>query len=96
MTSRLIWSDRAKADLNDFIDHYAPLDLVFAESVSTKAVAAGRFLALYPHAGQKIGDKSLRKWPVTKTPILLIYDVVGNKVEIIRFVHNRSDWHGFA
>lgn len=92
VTAHVTWSNQSKADLNDFIDHYSALDPAFAESVSTQAVAATRLLALHPHAGQKIKDKSVRKWPVKDTPLLLIYEVDGQCVQIVRLVHNRSDW----
>ena len=92
MTAVVSWSDQARADLGDFIDHYALRDFAFAESISTKAVAATRLLALHPHAGQQIRDQALRKWPVAKTPLLLIYEVDGRSVQIVRLVHNRSDW----
>lgn len=96
MNAHVSWSDQAKRDLDAFIDHYAQLDFVFAESVSTKSVAATRLLALHPHAGQQVKDKSLRKWPVAKTPLLLIYEVDGRSVQIVRLVHNRSNWYGLV
>ncbi len=96
MTARIIWSDQAKSDLNEFIDHYALVDLAFAETVSTKALAAADILALHPHAGQKIRHSVMRKWPVAKTPLLLIYEVQGRSVQIVRLVHNRSDWQDLA
>jgi toxin ParE1/3/4 len=85
--SRVFWSRTAQTDLASIDAHYAAIAPAFADEVARAAVAAGRFLLRFPHAGPRSGLGDTRKWRVRGTPYLLFYRVDGRDIEIVRVRH---------
>ena len=88
------WTDLAQADLASIDDHYRELSPAYADRIGKIAIAAGRFLAEYPHAGPSFGGGPERKWVISKSPYVLIYRIVPEGVQILRIVHGATDWYG--
>ncbi|MGF1550657.1 MAG: type II toxin-antitoxin system RelE/ParE family toxin [Sphingomonadaceae bacterium] len=91
--TRLIWTGAARADLARIDDYYAEADPAFPERMGDNAIAAGRILMEWPHAGSLLGgEQDFRKWPVKSTPYIFIYRILGDRIEILRVRHDREDW----
>lgn len=82
---RLIWSPTAQADLAAIDDQLYDEDPDFADRVALSSIRSARFLLIVGEAGQ-------RKWPVKRTPYILIYQPVGNAIHILRVYRERQDW----
>ena len=90
---QLIWSPRAQLDLQLIDDQLFAEDPDFADRVALASVYSARFLLDWPNAGSIVGDDGHRKWPIKKTPYILIYKVAGQNVHILRVYHERQDWN---
>lgn len=89
---RAFWTPDAKRDLSRIDDYFAESDHEFADRVGRLAIDTARFLAENQYVGPVIEPGSSRKWPVRKTPYLLIYRPVRGGVEILRVRHAHEDW----
>lgn len=89
---RLIWSPTAQADLAAIDDQLYDEDPDFADRVALSSIRSARFLLDWPFAGSIVGEAGQRKWPVKRTPHILIYQPVGNAIHILRVYHERQDW----
>ena len=89
---RLIWAGPARRDLfaiaAEAAEQDADLPHILLERVETAPLA----LLDYPAMGSPLGTTKLRKWPVRKTPFILIYAQRDDRVEIRRVLHAASDW----
>jgi toxin ParE1/3/4 len=88
---RIVWTQPAQQDLARIHDYFVELDPAFSDKYATDAIAAGRFLADNPYAGSRLG-RTVRKWPVRRSPFILIYRVKADTVEILRVRHERENW----
>jgi plasmid stabilization system protein ParE len=88
---KLIYLASTRSDLDWFRTYYGT---VFTEG----AVAARRHYAKAidnilesPYIGRSIGPEGLRKLSVPKTPFAIIYQVVEDRIEIVRVWDQRAD-----
>jgi toxin ParE1/3/4 len=85
------WTLPAQADLARIDDELAEIDLDYADRVGAAAIAAARFLAEWPGAGPEF-EGGRHKWPVKKTPYILIYRIRSKRLEITRVCHVKENW----
>lgn len=89
---RIIWSQKAVADLvalNEWLSEYRqPLEASLAIR-AIRAQVAG--LDRFPAVGSPFSSGT-RKLLIKGQPFVLLYEVVGSQLLILRLVHNRSDW----
>jgi toxin ParE1/3/4 len=89
---RLIWAGPARRDLFRIAaeagEQDPDLPLILLERVEKAPLT----LLDYPGMGTPLGTTRLRKWPVRKTPFILIYAERNDRVEIRRVLHAASDW----
>ena len=90
------WSPRARADLESLDAYYLETDPEFSRRVGEAALRACIFLAQFPHAGEAIPDKPVRKWRVPHTPYVLLYRSSETMIEVARLVHFARDWTRFV
>jgi toxin ParE1/3/4 len=89
---RVIWSELAVADLvslNDWLTR---------ECTPSEAVAALRIirdqtarLDDFPAIGSPL-PSGLRKLSIKGFPLVMLYELTGQQLLVVRLVHNRSDW----
>jgi toxin ParE1/3/4 len=89
---RIEWSEHATYDLEDIADHFGAFDPTLPETLITRIYEAALPLIDHPRLGESVGHSNLRKWPAKKTPYLLIYEIRGDVIYIVRAVHSMSDW----
>jgi toxin ParE1/3/4 len=90
--SSVRWSAEARADLARIDDYHFSSDHEFADHALRQAFASGHKLAQNPYMGPLTDNGIDRKWPVRKTPYILLYRLMDNGVWIARVVHAASDW----
>jgi toxin ParE1/3/4 len=88
----VIWSPQARADLNGIDEYTSNLDTEYADRVGKTAILAARYLAENPFVGPTFGQYQLRKWPIRKSPYLILYRPVQNGIEVVRVRHSHEDW----
>ena len=89
---RLIWAEKAVADLQDIADHYAQFDPDLPDELLERIYAAPLILLERPRIGAPIGSYDLRKWLVSGSPFLLLYRIGDDRIEIARVLHGATDW----
>jgi len=89
--SEVIWSDTARSDLARIDDFLLAVDSRYAERVALQALLAGRFLSQFPSAGA-IVDGETRKWTISGTEYILLYEYREDGIDILRVHHGREDW----
>jgi len=89
---RITWSEKAVADLvalNDWLTEYRrPREAVDAIKAIRNQVAN---LDRFPAVGSPV-YAGTRKLVIKGQPFVLLYEMAGGKLMILRLVHNRSDW----
>ena len=89
---RLIWAGPARRDLFRIAADAGELDRDLPLILLERVEKAPLTLLDYPGMGTPLGSTRLRKWPVRKTPFILIYAERGDTVEVRRVLHAASDW----
>lgn len=88
---RLVWDDRALADLDavaDYIAHDSPGAAIrVVEDIQTFAL----LLEWSPFLGRTTGRPHIRSLVIKKRPYVLIYTIEGDEVRILSVVHQRRD-----
>lgn len=90
--TRIIWSEKAVADLvalNDWLAEYRP-PAEAAESIRAIRNQVAN-LDQFPAVGSPV-HPGTRKLLIKGQPFVLLYEMVENRLTILRLVHNRSDW----
>ena len=90
--TRVIGSNRSQADLADILYFYEQHDEELAARIERAVIAAPDFLVEFPRAGPAVGLGGLRKWPIGNLPLLLLYRVRTQGVEIARVRHMAQNW----
>lgn len=90
------WAPRARADLESLDAYYRDTDPDFSRRIGMEALRAARFLMQFPHAGEAIAGKPVRKWRVACTPYVFLYRPSDTMIEIARLVHQARDWTRFV
>jgi toxin ParE1/3/4 len=89
--SRAFWTIPARADLATADSYHRQIDPDFAYRLGHAAIAASQVLADNPRIGPVFGGTT-RKWRIRQTNYLLIYRIVGNRIEIVRMHHAHENW----
>ena len=89
---RLLWSHPARHDLFAIAEYYHDVDPDLAIMLLDRIAEAPLILLDYPGLGSPLDMGEVRKWRVTGTPFLLLYDSNEDGVRVIRVRHDVSDW----
>lgn len=93
---KIRWAPKARADLESLDAYYRGAEPDFSQRVGIETLKAAHFLAQFPHAGEGIPGKPVRKWRVARTPCVLLYRTSDTMIEITRLVHYARDWTRFV
>ncbi len=89
---RIVWLPRARDDLLHARDYIAAHHPGGARRVFAAIRAAVRDLGAHPHRGRPRRVDGTREMAVPRTPFLVAYTVVSDRVVIIAVVHGARDW----
>ncbi|WP_420542780.1 type II toxin-antitoxin system RelE/ParE family toxin [Sphingomonas naphthae] len=76
-------------------DYWAQYSEESADAMLLRIHSAAAFLTGMPHAGQRLEDTAARKWTVRGTNYVLLYRVIGERLDILRVHHAAEDWRTF-
>lgn len=88
---RLAWSILALRDFEEATDYIAADNPGAAQQIAERIEAATRKLTEYPYIGHPGDDEDTREWLVRQTPYVLVYEIHGDTVYILRVWHTRRD-----
>ena len=91
---KLIFDDRALADLEGIYHWIAQDSPKAAKAVVDRVFASTELLASFPHVGRAGRDEGTREWVVPRLPYIVVYEVHGDwrEVLVIAVFHGAQDW----
>ena len=88
---KLAFRTQAKLDLRWFRSYYSERFPEGRKKVEQSFRATIKLVLGNPQSGQRLDGMNARRLPVTRTPFVLVYTVVGDRIDIIRVWDARSD-----
>jgi addiction module RelE/StbE family toxin len=89
---KVIWTAKARAELDKIADYLAPFSASAALAVVRRLRTAGNRLGEHPHTGRTGRVDESRELVVTGTPYILPYRVRDGRVEILAVLHTSRQW----
>jgi plasmid stabilization system protein ParE len=88
---RLSFRTQARLDLRWFAYYYADRFPEGRKKAEQSFRATIKLVLGNPYARQRLEGVDARRLPVTRTPFVLVYTVVGDRIDVIRVWDARSD-----
>lgn len=90
MAGRVIWSDRAKADLKDILGYWKKRNQsnIYSKYLKKKILEASDFLLEHPYSGARIRTSEIRKKPVKD--YLIVYEFDDQNIVILSIFDTRQ------
>ena len=88
----LIWSYPARRDLYAIAAYFGRLDPTLPDMLLERIEVAPLVLLDFPGLGSPTERPGVRRWRVPKTPFVLLYSEIADRVQVKRVLHDRSDW----
>ena len=85
---RIIWSERAWADIDSIIEYISKDSEYYAKNFATKIINAVELLKIFPEMGRitpEIGNPAIRE--LQYKPYRIVYKILENTVEILTVYH---------
>lgn len=89
---KVIWTARARVELDDIADYVAPISASAALALVRRLRQAGKQLGEHPHMGRPGRVDGSRELVVNGTPYILPYRVSDGRVEILAVLHTSRQW----
>ncbi|MEI5668800.1 type II toxin-antitoxin system RelE/ParE family toxin [Bosea sp. CCNWLW174] len=89
---KVIWTARARVELDDIADYVAPISASAALALVRRLRQAGKQLGEHPHMGRPGRVDGSRELVVNGTPYILPYRVRDGRVEILAVLHASRLW----
>jgi toxin ParE1/3/4 len=89
---KVIWSHRAKRDLQILVSTIADDSIKGAELVSQRILKAALSLARTPRGGRIGRVPGTRERVVARTHYILVYRIASGQVRILRVYHGARRW----
>jgi plasmid stabilization system protein ParE len=90
----VVWSETAIAQYDDAIDYLAERNEPAAMQLADRIEDAVNALARRP-AGRPGQAEGTFEKIVQKTPYLLVFDLVGDELRVLRLFHMSQDWQNW-
>ena len=87
----IVWTNRARRNLNDIGEYIAQDDPAAAERTITRIIERTSGLAFYPRIGRKGRVEGTYELVIADTPYIVIYRL-KERVEILRIRHGAQKW----
>ena len=89
---KVIWTARARVELDEIADYVAPISASAALALVRRLRKAGNQLGEHPHIGKSGRVDETRELVITGTPYILPYRVRDGRVEILAVFHTSRQW----
>ena len=94
---RIIWLPRARADVSHVRAYIEQDNRQGAKRVVLAIYAAVERLEAVPHHGRPGRVAETRELPVPRTPYIVAYTVIGDRVVVTAVLHGAQEWpEGFG
>ena len=90
---RVVLTRQASADLEDVLGYIAKHNISAASGVAARIDRTLSIVGDFPGAGRFDSETGAREWPVTGLPLLVIYTIQTDFVEVIGIFHTSRDPH---
>jgi toxin ParE1/3/4 len=90
---KLVFEDRALADLEGVYDWIAKDNPSAAKAVVERMFASIEHLAAHPYMGHAGRDEGTREWVVPRLPYIVVYEVdeTAQAIVVVAVVHGAQD-----
>ena len=89
---RLRWTYSAAADLQHVADRLYDDNPSSAPEITRRLYTAPERLVLFPQSGRVGRQRGTRELVISGLPYVMVYDVVGETVRILRVLHGAQKW----
>ncbi len=89
---QLRWTQEAAADLDRIANYFFDNVPERAEQFTRQIYEAPNALLTYPHRGRAGRKAGTRELVMTSLPYIIVYQVIGDTVNIARVMHGAQDW----
>lgn len=90
----IVWTQRARHNLDDIGEYIAQDDPRAAERTIRRIVEQVSGLAFYPQIGRAGSIEGTRELVISDTPYIVVYRI-NERVEILRVRHTAQRWPDF-
>ena len=80
-------------DLKEIVDYIAARNPAASAKVAAALYDAAAHLGSHPRMGRKGRLGGTRELVVARSPFIIIYRIERDRVEVLRVIHGRRDWH---
>ena len=88
---KVVWTPEAAGDLEDVLSYIATQNPLAAGVFATRIDRTVSFIAQFPGGGRLDPETGCREWVVRGLPLLIVYHVTAELVEIIALFHTSRD-----
>lgn len=85
------WRQEAAADLDDILAYIAERNPAAAARVADRIAHSIGSITEYPRAGRRDEDTGCHEWPVPGLPLLIVYQLAGQTIDIVAVFHTSRD-----
>lgn len=89
----VFWLQEAIDDLEEIVAYIAERNPAAAPKVAAALYDAAVRLGAHPHIGRQGRVAGTRELVVSRLPYVLAYRIKPERVEVVRVIHGRRDWH---
>jgi toxin ParE1/3/4 len=89
----VVWLEGAVDDLKEIVDYIAARNPAASARVAAALHDAAAHLDSHPRMGRRGRLAGTRELVVARFPFVIVYRVERDRVEVLRVIHGRRDWH---
>jgi toxin ParE1/3/4 len=89
----VFWLDGAVADIQEIVAYIEADNPAAAQHVAAALHNAAIRLGSHPRIGRRGRRRGTRELVVPSLPFIIAYRIRADRVEVIRVIHGRRDWH---
>jgi toxin ParE1/3/4 len=89
----VVWLEGAVDDLEEIVDYIAARKPAASARVAAALHDAAAHLDSHPRMGRRGRFAGTRELVVARFPFVIVYRVKRDRIEVLRVIHGRRDWH---
>jgi addiction module RelE/StbE family toxin len=89
----IVWLEGAVDDLNEIVDYIAARNPAASAKAAAALHDAAAHLDSHPQMGRRGRLGGTRELVVARFPFIIVYRTLRDRVEVLRVIHGRRDWH---
>jgi toxin ParE1/3/4 len=89
----VFWLAGALADVSEIMEYIAARNPAAAPKVAAGLHTAATRFGVHPRLGRRGRIAGTRELIVSRLPFVTAYRIRAHRIEILRVIHGRRDWH---